>query len=269
MVHFNMKQDLKILTSFWFIIGLTILLLNDLVLKGLFGNFLTGKLSDFAGLFIFPLFWTAILPRHKNKIFLLTGLLFVYWKSPLSQILIDTWNTLGLLSLKRTIDYNDLIALVILPISYLLENRKKSLKTIKLSPIIPITISAFAFVATSKGGPQPEVNYFENYHIRESQQTIIRRLEDAGQEKCLESENKNLPPFKFCRLFIKNDTIKFIDIDIYETKNGQTTIELNTIKYDEDIFNQNDGENLDSTKKELLKNIFEREVLNEIIKNAP
>lgn len=179
------------------------------------------------------------------------------------------WNNLGLLSLKRTIDYNDLIALLILPVPYLLENRKESLKTIKLSPIIPITISVFAFVATSKSGPQPKVNYFEYYHIRGSQQTVIRRLEDAGQERCLESENKNLPPFKFCRLFIKNDTIKFIDIDVYETKNGQTTIKLNTIKYNEDKFNQNDGENLDSTKKELLKNIFEREVLNEIIKKTP
>ena len=264
-----MKQNLKILTSFWFIIGLTILLLNDLVLKELFGNFLTGKLSDFAGLFIFPLFWNAILPKHKNKIFLLTGLLFIYWKSPLSQILIDNWNTLGLLSLKRTIDYTDLIALVILPIAYVLENKKESLKMIKISPIIPLTISAFAFMATSKGGPQPEVDYFEYYHVHESNQTIIQRLEDAGQGKCLESENKNLPPFKFCRLYIKNDSITFIDIDIYETKNGQTTIELNTINYDEDIFNQNDGKNLDSTKKELLKNIFEREVLNEIIKKAP
>lgn len=269
MAHFKMTRNLKILTSIWFLLGLTILLLNDFVLKGLYGNWLTGKLSDFAGLFIFPLFWTTLLPRHKNKIFWLTGLQFIFWKSPLSQVFIDAWNDMGILNLQRTVDFTDLLALTILPIAYTLEKNKDNLKFIRLSPTIPIAISAFAFMATSKGGPQPEVNYFLYYHIQENQQTIIKRLEDAGQEKCIDSDNKNLPPYKFCRLFIKNDTVKFIDIDVYETKSGQTAIQLNTIKYDEVIFNQKDGDNLDSTKKELLKNIFEREVLNKMIKNAP
>src|SRR6187402_3574682 len=99
-----MTRDLKLLNSFWFIIGLVILLLNDFVLKGLYGNWLTGKLSDFAGLFIFPLFFAALLPGHKNKIFWLTGLLFIFWKSSLSQVLIDAWNSIGILNLQRTID---------------------------------------------------------------------------------------------------------------------------------------------------------------------
>jgi hypothetical protein len=269
MTHFKMTRNLKILTSIWFLLGLTILLLNDFVLKGLYGNWLTGKLSDFAGLFIFPLFWTTLLPRHKNKIFWLTGLLFIFWKSSLSQILIDTWNDIRILNLQRTVDFSDLIALTILPIAYTLEKNKDNLRLLKLSPSIPIAISVFAFMATSEGGPQPKVYYFQYYQIQETQQTIIKRLEDAGQEKCLDSDNKKLSPFKFCRLFIKNDTVKFIDIDVYETKSGQTAIQLNSIKYDEDIFNQKNGDNLDSTRKKILKNIFEREVLNKMIKNAP
>ena len=44
------------LTSPGFVVGLSLLLLNDLFLKARFHNPLTGKLSDFAGLFVFPLF---------------------------------------------------------------------------------------------------------------------------------------------------------------------------------------------------------------------
>lgn len=264
-----MTQNLKILSSYWFLFGLLTLLLNDFVLKEVYGNWLTGKLSDIAGLFIFPLFWTTLFPKHKNKIFWTTGFLFIFWKSPLSQILIDTWNTNVIVNFQRTVDFTDLFALIILPVAFTVEKNKDKLKIVHFSPILPITISAFAFIATSYKSPQPKVYYFKNYSIQETQQTIIKRLEDAGQRKCHIVENKNLPAHKYCRLFIKNDTIKFIDIDIYETKNGQTKIELNTIKYDEAVFNEKDGENLDNTKKELLKNIFEREVINKIIKRTP
>ena len=266
-----MTRNLKILTSNSFLLGLTILLLNDFVLKGLYGNWLTGKLSDFAGLFIFPLFWTTLLPRHKNKIFWITGLLFIFWKSSLSQIVIDTWNDIGILNLQRTVDFTDLIALTILPVAYKLEKNKDNLRLLQLSPSIPIAISAFAFMATSEGGPQPVVYNFnsEYYHIQETEQTIIKRLEDAGQELLPDPSGKDWPLKKYCRLLIKNDTVKFIDIAVYETNDGQTTIKLDAIRYDEHIFNQKDGDNLDSTKKEMLKNIFVREVLNKMIKYAP
>lgn len=144
-----MTRDFKILTSFWFIFGLTILLLNDFILKELYGNWLTGKLSDFAGLFIFPLFWTAIVPRHKNKIFWLTGLLFMVWKSHLSQAFIDTWNDFDLLIITRMVDYTDLIALLILPAAYHVESKKENIITIRISPVFPLLISAFSFIATS------------------------------------------------------------------------------------------------------------------------
>ncbi|MGX7666753.1 hypothetical protein [Flavobacterium pedocola] len=261
-----MKRNLKIFTTLWFIIALTVLLLNDLVLKGIFGNFITGKLSDFAGLFIFSLFWTALFPTHKNKIFTLTGLLFIFWKSPFSQELINLWNSLGLLNVNRTVDYFDLIALTVLPVAYWFENQKDNLKTIQLHPIIPIVAASFAFMATSRAKVEPEEHYFEYYHVRETQQAIVKKLESTGEAECIDSENKNLPPYKFCRLFSDNDSIEFFDIDIHETKNGQTAIELISIQYDEDIFNQDDG--LDEENKELLKKIFERDVINKLIKNT-
>ena len=100
-----MTQNIsKLFTSIWFLFGLIVLLANDFVLKELYGNWLTGKLSDFAGIFIFSLFWVALFPKHKNKIFTLIALLFIYWKSPFSQNLIDSWNNLGLLKVYRTVD---------------------------------------------------------------------------------------------------------------------------------------------------------------------
>ncbi len=40
--------------------------LNDHLLKSLFHNFITGKLSDFTGLFFFPVFLYALLDLKKN-----------------------------------------------------------------------------------------------------------------------------------------------------------------------------------------------------------
>jgi len=90
-----MKPKQKsILVSQLFILGLVILLINDFYLKPTFGRPITGKLSDFSGLFIFPLFWVSFFPNKKNLIFILTALLFVIWKSTYSQPFIELWNSI-------------------------------------------------------------------------------------------------------------------------------------------------------------------------------
>jgi len=77
-----MKRNLDVLVSPAFLLGLFLLLLNDYFLKAVFHNWFTGKLSDFAGLFIFPLFWTALFPRYKKSIYYITAFLFrTYAKS--------------------------------------------------------------------------------------------------------------------------------------------------------------------------------------------
>ena len=60
-----------------FIAGLITLLMNDFYLKYAFSNVLTGKLSDFAGLFIFPFFFSAVKPQSKKTIYLATAAVFV------------------------------------------------------------------------------------------------------------------------------------------------------------------------------------------------
>ena len=171
---FLMKNNLKILTSLWFLIGLAILLLNDFIFKELYGNWLTGKLSDFAGLFIFPLFWTALFPKNKNRIFLSTALFFIFWKSPYSEPLLDFWDNYMLIKIARVIDFSDLIALLVLPIAFQYENRKETIKKVQLNPAIPFVLAIFSFMATSLPFNDVEIN--KEYSFDIPRDTLVERI---------------------------------------------------------------------------------------------
>ncbi len=112
-----MRKHLNLFVSLPFLLGLSLLLFNDFYLKAQFHNAVTGKLSDFAGLFIFPLFFVALCPRLSRFIYIATALFFVFWKSALSQPLIDAWNAIAFFLLWRVVDYTDLSALLALPLS--------------------------------------------------------------------------------------------------------------------------------------------------------
>lgn len=143
-----MKNDLNVLTTPAFIIGLCLLLLNDFLLKDLYGNWLTGKLSDFAGLFIFPLFWSAFFPKLKKAVFFGTAIVFIWWKSPLAATFIQFCNDVAGYPITRVVDYSDLIALFVLPFAYEFQVNK-SLTSGIMNPFVVATISFFAFTATS------------------------------------------------------------------------------------------------------------------------
>ncbi|MCB9359959.1 MAG: hypothetical protein H6587_02810 [Flavobacteriales bacterium] len=136
------KSD--ILVSKAFLIGLAILLLNDWFLKYNFSNFITGKLSDIAGLFIFPLFLYSFLPKQKNAIYILTCVCFIIWKLPITNSIIEYWNSFNLYSINRVIDYTDLFCLLILPFSY---NYKSKLYKLPLKHTFINSIGVVAFFA--------------------------------------------------------------------------------------------------------------------------
>ena len=181
-----MKNQHRILISYWFIVPLILLILNDFLLKGIFNNWFTGKLSDFVGLFIFPLFWTTIFPKKKVKLFLLIAFVFILWKSPFSQIFIDFWNGFGFFKINRIVDYTDLIALTALPLAFLIENHKERIKAIKLNPIFPLIISAFAFMATSY---QKDFDYNKTYEFSFSKTELVKRINNLKTD----SNNRVLP----------------------------------------------------------------------------
>src|ERR1700741_2379438 len=114
-----MRQiKLNLLTDRYFLLGLIILLVNDFILKYTIGGLATGKLSDISGLFIFPFFWSIFFEKHKFKIYVLTTLIFIFWKCTLSTDFIDWINALVGINFSRVVDYSDFVALLVVPISY-------------------------------------------------------------------------------------------------------------------------------------------------------
>lgn len=148
-----MYDRLKNLLSPIFIFCLVLLILNDFLLKATFHNVFTGKLSDFCGLFIFPIFWCALFPKFKSWIFILSGILFVFWKSEYSSGLIESVNTF--FPLQRTVDPTDLLALPVLLLGWLHLKGKpqpalgKSLLPRLATAFIAI-VTIFSFCATSQ-----------------------------------------------------------------------------------------------------------------------
>ena len=144
---------MKIFQSRAFLLALLFLLLNDFIFKYSCPNWITGKLSDFTGLFIFPLFWAALFPKYTKQIFYGTAIAFLIWKSPLIDGWIAAWNELGLLSINRVVDYSDYLAIVSIPLAYYY-SVKLAYKTWKLEPIFIVFVASFAFMATSAERPQ-------------------------------------------------------------------------------------------------------------------
>ncbi|ALL05277.1 hypothetical protein AQ505_07095 [Pedobacter sp. PACM 27299] len=140
------SDQFKPLTTLPFLFCLLLLLINDFYLKGAFHNTLTGKLSDFCGLFIFPIFWSVFFPKRKLAIFLLTGLLFMVWKSEYSTSFIEFFSAYCF-PIQRVVDHTDIIALIVLPLAWYSLNRSKW--SFKLSPSFISLLAFFAFCASS------------------------------------------------------------------------------------------------------------------------
>lgn len=187
-----MKKNLNIFWSGGFIAGLVLLILNDHVFKSIFNNWITGKLSDIAGLFIFPIFFVVFLPKFRKHIYWFTALGFIWWKSPFSNRIIELWNDLPLFEVSRVVDYTDLFSLLILPVSYVYI-KKYRVRKVQLSPVPLIVLASFAFIATSRARFVP-VYYV--YNLPYGKMELIRRLnviaaEDKQLPISLHTENAN------------------------------------------------------------------------------
>jgi hypothetical protein len=103
------------LTTWPFLVSLVALLLNDAWLKGAFPGFVTGKLSDFAGVAVVGLLLLALNPAHPIRTMTGVAVAFAWWKSPLSQSAIDVFNAYSAVQIGRVVDYTDLVAVGVLP----------------------------------------------------------------------------------------------------------------------------------------------------------
>ena len=137
-----------------YIFALLVLLLNDFVLKHSWPGFVTGKLSDFAGLFALAIF-LLVLTRRDVSLFVL-ALSFVFWKSPFSDVMIRVWSSATGFAIGRTVDATDLAALIVLPLALLVYRAAKARKIGQgWYCALSLSVSVFAFTATSRA-PTPQ-----------------------------------------------------------------------------------------------------------------
>jgi hypothetical protein len=167
-----------------FLISLFILLLNDFYFKNEFHNWLTGKLSDFSGLFAFNVFLIAFFPSYKKTVLLVGCLFFLWWKSPWSDALILFLNNRFSLPVHRIIDYSDYLALVVIPMAYNIKPLAYSTGFIRTIATWSVCIiSFFSFTATSmirKLADDNRVKLDKSILTKKSKDHIISSLIQEG-----------------------------------------------------------------------------------------
>jgi len=187
--QFQTTRNSAFIFNWFFIVGLIILALNDQYLKLAFGNWVTGKISDFAGLLIFPMFLQFLFPRVSRVSVILTGLLFIFWKLPVSDNFIRLYNKIALIPITRTIDYSDFIALLILPLAWYLIRRIDSFRIGRISPAFAACIiaapAAVVFMATSPPlsfymQPGGDIHIGKSYRLKVSEDEALARFKAIG-----------------------------------------------------------------------------------------
>jgi hypothetical protein len=119
----TLQRTLACLASPLTLLSLTLLLLNDHLLKATIPSWFTGKLSDFAGLYFFPFVLTALFSllrqpptRTATLAFTLTAVSFTLIKTipPITTLTESFWSQLIGAPVQIIPDPTDLIALVVL-----------------------------------------------------------------------------------------------------------------------------------------------------------
>jgi predicted NAD-dependent protein-ADP-ribosyltransferase YbiA (DUF1768 family) len=243
------ERQLENLISPYFLVCLFVLLANDFVLKPQFHNAITGKLSDIVGLVVFSMFWCAFFPHLRLPIHLLTAVLFIFWKSPYSEPVIDGWNRLSLFSIGRTVDYSDLLALIVLPASYLFTSVRSGFAKQGWAPRMIAALSIFAFTATTYS----EKTAYENeYYFPNSKKDLVLRMSYLPKNEVFEWHNDS---DKFEVVF--DSCISRATIGVSE-RNGQSVITLTEI----DFRCPGGGE------KEEMREFFEKRFIDELKENS-
>lgn len=168
-----------------FLFALTILVLNDNWWKYSFPGWLTGKLSDFAGILVFTILLFVFMPGKRILAACMAALAFVWWKSPLSEPVINWINAYAHLPVKRVVDYSDDVALLIIPVAFYIKpvayHLSHSLKKLLEPVLLTITIAAICATTVPRmydyHYPPGYVSLLKDYKTRLSKDDILRKLD--------------------------------------------------------------------------------------------
>lgn len=177
----SLPDSSRTLLSPPFLVAVVTLAINDHVLKRLTPNWVTGKLSDVAGLFAVTLFLGALLPRWRTAAALALSAGFIWWKSAASTVAINVFNDLGLWTIGRTIDATDLLALPAIPAAlFWLRNQKSSPAVLHraLPRAAVAVLSVLVFAATSYQSTVPFSDF--KYAYSGTRADLIKALQQQG-----------------------------------------------------------------------------------------
>lgn len=208
-----MKNRNRILLHPIFILSLLLLVINDFILKQHFQNFITGKLSDFAGLFAFTLFFIAMFPGREKLITILVVVFFLFWKTSLSQPFIERWNDLNFYPIDRIVDYTDFFALPMTWLAYKFSlKERRTLGARYLT--IPVAIFAlFSFCATS---------YSHNYEINKSFELPMSKKDVIEKINQITSSCSDYKPLSTDVRFADSSWVDFSMDTVYYSVTGNT-----------------------------------------------
>lgn len=232
-----MKTNHKYITNPVFIISLILLLTNDFYLKEVYHNWVTGKLSDLAGVIVFSLFLTSVRSDLKAYIFTLTAISFAFWKTEYCQPLIEYWNALGILKLERIIDYSDILCLSVLVPLYRYQPNSEFLSIsygkILRYPIALITL--FAILATSRARHIPtDIVYVNEFvKVNSTEEYFLNQLDNDNINYTLTNsifvvEKDTLKRMVLENIVINDDTIREAEIGLLD-KNDHLRIYVKTL----------------------------------------
>lgn len=233
-------RNKDLISNYLFIITLAVLILNDHVLKWEYSNALTGKLSDVAGLFLLHLLIVFLFPRTNKIAAIITALTFAFWKSPLSEPLIQFYNHLPLIPISRVVDYTDLAALAVLVASdYFIRHPDRLLRMSieRLHPTLLIIPCCLAFMATSPPTsyylrPKGDILINEKFVVNMDSASLFKEMIRIGlqfEKDTTVHTPSYMPAFVIKDLIIsKQDTIFEIHLQVME-HNGKSIVYLNSV----------------------------------------
>lgn len=262
------------IANYVFITALIILVVNDHILKAAFHNWFTGKLSDFAGMILLPLLIAYFFPKLRHKAVIVSAVVFLFWKSPYSQTLIDAYNQLAFIPITRVVDYSDMLALLILPIPLEIINYpdKFKFKSMRIKPVFIVAPCLFAFIATS-----PPPSYYYSYasgnvkfdklaiKVKYSKPEILEKLQamnikvisdSVGVKDHLYRMEYNSNYYAIPELIIEKDTIRNLNFALRSLEDNKTTIYLNSITLEKDMSKQEIKEEITSYYQKGIKKYF-------------
>lgn len=181
-------RKLQLLLHPLLLLSLACLLFNDFYWKYEYHNWLTGKLSDFTGLFVLSVYLFAFFPKHRIAICFSVIVFFIWWKTPLSQPLINLLNSLFLISVDRTVDYSDYVALPAVFAPYYIKTPRYKFSLVRRVAMYFISaVCLVAFCSTSiirKFTIAPDfsnrVSYHKEYSTTLTHADILHRLDSMG-----------------------------------------------------------------------------------------